>query len=837
MPLDTSISNVGEYYSSHYLETTFAKDLKDRAAQWKEQGAQATPRRLQKLGQLYFRAKALALDVDEPADRCDAGDDIAGWHAHLLDALGYAERQHFNLPVEGGQAAAPVVTRINRYNKPWLVVCETFFCIPDANLRDGQPGEDPLELEPASSHLIKASSDTGPQHPNGSANKTVKLCAGTWSRVIGRILTEEDAPRWVMLLAGSQVLLLDRNTFAQGRWLAFDLDDAFGRKDKSTFDHLAAFLSHDTLCPNGESDEVLHDRLEESSHRFAHGVTDKLQVSVRQAINLLVNEWVEDRRRRKLSYTKRLTDEILADGDDSITADDLKREALTFVYRLLFCFYAEARGGETNLLPIDDDAYRLGYSLESLRDLEQTPLTPQAESGTYFHQHLKQLFRLIHDGFRPFVPVGENVDTPSPAVAETTEAKRPEPTSTAAADAANYQRRLFDTNSVRTFTVRPLTATLFSPDTTPLLNKATLSNRCLQQVICKLSLSTDGRSKTAGRVNYAELGINQLGAVYEGLLSYQGMFADQDLIHVKPAGKSLTDKKTPSWFVPTERLDEFAKDEVERTDDGKPRIYPRGSFILHLNGIDREQSASYYTPEVLTQCLVQEALRELLKDYGPEDADRILELKICEPAMGSGAFLNEAAKQLAERYLELKQQQLQLAAQNDVDSTVSDVPPTEDRLEACPASIEPGRYADELRRVKHYITTRNVYGVDLNATAVELGALSLWLGCIHRLLLRTGENGDRDLFQSGATPWFGLRLRCGNSLIGARRAVWTKEQLKRGEHAWSAKQAKEAAEAQKKQETGTVSEVHKSSGNPPIKSVPSAKSQTLKPQSRNPVPH
>jgi len=405
MPLDTSINNVGEYYSSHYLETTFAKDLKDRATQWKEQGAQATPRRLQKLGQLYFRAKSLALEVDEPADRNDAGDDLAGWHAHLLDALGYADRQPLNLHVEGGQAAAPVITRVNRYNKPWLVVCETFFCIPDANLRDGQPSEDPLELEPAASQLATPSSDTDSKQSTDSAGKTAKLCAGTWSRVIGRILTEEDAPRWVMLLAGSQVLLLDRNTFAQGRWLAFDLDDAFGRKDKSTFDHLAAFLSHDTLCPHGESDEVLHDRLEESSHRFAHGVTDKLQVSVREAINLLVNEWVEDRRRRKLSYTKRQTDEVMADGDDAITADDLKREALTFVYRLLFCFYAEARGGETNLLPIDDDAYRLGYSLESLRDLEQTPLTPQAEAGTYFHQHLKQLFRLIHDGFRPFVPV------------------------------------------------------------------------------------------------------------------------------------------------------------------------------------------------------------------------------------------------------------------------------------------------------------------------------------------------------------------------------------------------------------------------------------------------
>jgi hypothetical protein len=55
-----------------------------------------------------------------------------------------------------------------------------------------------------------------------------------------RVFTEEDAPRWVLFLAGSQLLLLDRHTFAQGRYLAFDLDDAFGRSEKTTFDHLAS---------------------------------------------------------------------------------------------------------------------------------------------------------------------------------------------------------------------------------------------------------------------------------------------------------------------------------------------------------------------------------------------------------------------------------------------------------------------------------------------------------------------------------------------------------------------------------------------------------------------
>lgn len=713
MPLDTSINNVGEYYSSHYLDSTFAGDVRQLISKWREQGSQSLPRRLQQLSTRYFGAKVLAMGEDRAEKRRQLNGDLAGWHAHFVDTLGYSDCHRMDLPVEAGSSVVPILGRVNRYNKPWLVICETVFCLPDANLKDGMPSEDPLEMEPLQEEL---------------SNPENKLCAGDWSRLIGRIFTEEDAPRWVLFLAGSLVLMLDQHTYAQGRYLAFDLDDAFGRKEQLTFDHIAAFLGRETLCPEGESDEVLHDRLEEQSHRFAHGVTDNLQAAVRKAIELLANEWVDDRRRRKLSFT-RLPGEMSAEGSTEVTAEHLRHEALIFVYRLLFCFYAEARGGELGILPITDDAYRLGYSLEALRDLELVPLTSITEEGTYFHEHLRNLFRIIHSGFDP--EAGTKVH--------------------------GLQLSSHYEGFARAFIIRPLTATLFDPYSTPLLNGARLRNRCLQEVIRHLSLSSDERSRSIGRVNYAELGINQLGAVYEGLLTYKGMFADQDLIHVKPAAGSYGDKKTPTWFVPKERLEEFKRDEVERLLDGKPKVYPRGSFILHLSGIDREQSASYYTPEVLTKCLVEEALRELLKNYGPEDADRILDLTICEPAMGSGAFLNEAAEQLSAKYLELKQKQIG-------------------------QTIEPGRYIDELRRAKHYIATRNAYGVDLNPTAVELGSLSLWLGSIHRLLVKAGENGDPDTYQPGATPWFGLRLRCGNSLIGARRAVWTIEQLREKQH-------------------------------------------------------
>jgi len=134
--------------------------------------------------------------------------------------------------------------------------------------------------------------------------------------------------------------LLDRHTFSQGRYLLFDLDDAFGRGEKGSFELMAAFLSAQTLCPEGESDEVLHDRLEEQSHRFAHGVTENLQFSVREAIELLANEWVDDRRRQNISFTKLRPHELLPDGSQEVTAEILRHEALVFVYRLLFCLYA-----------------------------------------------------------------------------------------------------------------------------------------------------------------------------------------------------------------------------------------------------------------------------------------------------------------------------------------------------------------------------------------------------------------------------------------------------------------------------------------------------------------
>src|SRR5262249_26827254 len=80
------------------------------------------------------------------------------------------------------------------------------------------------------------------------------------------------------------------------------------------------------------------------------------------------------------------------------------------------------------------------------------------------------------------------------------------------------------------------------------------------------------------------------------------------------------------------------------------------------------------------------------------------------------------------------------------------------RQEEVRRSIPTADVLTEVQRVKAYIALHNAYGVDLNATGVELAEVSLWLNTMHP--------GMR-------APWFGLHLRRGNSLIGARRAVYS----------------------------------------------------------------
>ena len=128
------------------------------------------------------------------------------------------------------------------------------------------------------------------------------------------------------------------------------------------------------------------------------------------------------------------------------------------------------------------------------------------------------------------------------------------------------------------------------------------------------------------------------------------------------------------------------------------------------------------------------ALKELLQD---KTADDILQMTVCEPAMGSAAFLNEAVNQLAETYLERKQAELNRRIPHD-------------------------EYPRELQRVRMVLADRNVFGVDLNPVAVELAEVSLWLNAIYG---QPDEDADGNPIppRPARVPWFGYQLFTGNS--------------------------------------------------------------------------
>ncbi|MFD2379340.1 hypothetical protein ACFSTJ_20195 [Ottowia pentelensis] len=390
------------------------------------------------------------------------------------------------------------------------------------------------------------------------------------------------------------------------------------------------------------------------------------------------------------------------------------------VYRLLFMFYIEARP-ELGYVPINkSEVYLKGYSLESLRDLELQPLpTQQARGGRYFDLTLRRLFKLVARGCGMGGEQASLRDTTQPALQ----------------------------GAKDTFALAPLDSRLFDDATMPLLGKVQFPNDIWQRVIKLLSLSKgQGRGRRSGRVSYQLLSINQLGAVYEALLSYRGFFADEDLYEVKPAPKKASAATSDDGDGDDDTSDTDSASDTEGTGRA-PAQQTRAPTCSKTPGSSpaaastttktmkksmtwrtaaaacactpRAASSTAYRPrpakkrqllhpQVLTQCLVKYALKELLDENNGrvQKADDILTLTVCEPAMGSAAFLNEAVNQLAESYLERKQAELKRRIPHD-------------------------QYPQELQKVRMYLTDRNVFGVDLNPVAVELAEVSLWLNAIY----------------------------------------------------------------------------------------------------------
>ena len=642
MPLDlTGIDNANEFYTQHYLSAILETDLKPVFESWAE--LETPPYEA-----LKRLAPALAA-IEREKDKSEQETLRHQFFQDLLALLGYPQARD-TYEFEDG-TTLPLQTYINRPDgRPELWGLDS----PASN------GDDPL--------------------------------ADMEDRLSKQIFAIDEPPRWVLLCGGTQLLLLDRTKWPQKRVLRFQFDQILTRREPSTLRATAALLHRDSVCP--ENQVPLLDKLDENSHRHAFAVSQDLKYAAREAVELIANEavWYLGNVLKEGKYDKGL-------------AEQLTRESLRYLYRLLFLFYMEARDEELGYAPMRSEEYRTAYSLESLREVAERDIHSDDErNGYFFDDSLKILFTLIHDGHLSVLPADQAGD--------------------------------------HNFQMQPLRCDLFDPQHTPTLRRVRLRNFVLREVIDLLSYSRPGQHATRGRISYAQLGINQLGAVYEGLLSYTGFFVETDggLYEVKPANEDY-DPLHQAYFVPVGALDQYRDEEKVYDERGKLVHHPKGKFLYRLAGRNRQKSASYYTPEVLTRCVVKYASKELLAD---KSADEILNLSICEPAMGSGAFLNEAINQLADAYLERKQKETG-------------------------RSIPFDEYSLERQKVKAYLADNRVFGIDRNPIAIELAEISLWLNTIYR---------------GHTIPWFGAQLVCGNSLIGARRQVFTKKDIESDNRLW-----------------------------------------------------
>ena len=729
------IANENEFYSHHYLAEVLKGDIKARLEAWEAEEAahpgdeahRAPNKRLQAWAQRWFALRSQIGRARDDAERWQLFSQI---QAGLLQALGHAAPSKPPTPHELVPGSPVPLWQLQL---PQLAVVPAYL--------PGAEDEDLLDHELTSLHY------GGGAVPNA-------LQGETWADMLSEALFGADtAPRYVLLVGLDQWLLLDRYKWPNNRALRFDWPDILDRKDADTLKAAAALLHKTSLAP-GEGNSLL-ESLDENAHKHAFGVSEDLKYALREAIELLGNEAA-----RQLDEQASGSKKSVYSGQYKLNPAELSLECLRMVYRILFMFYIEARP-ELGYVPISkSEVYLKGYSLESLRELEMQPLsTPQARDGLYFDATLRRLFKLVAGGCGMTEQHGIR-------------------------DAA--------LGAKDTFAMAPLDSRLFDDSTMPLLGKVKFPNHIWQRIIRLMSLTRGkGRGQRSGRVSYQLLSINQLGAVYEALLSYRGFFAAEDLYEVKPAPKKGraaasdeeegeaesddldgdatqdapasnrgraesnggADMLENAWFVPASRLSEYKEEErVYDFNDAGHRVlrkHERGSFIYRLAGRDRQKSASYYTPQVLTQCLVKYALKELLNSERVKKADDILTLTVCEPAMGSAAFLNEAVNQLAEAYLERKQVELKKRIPHE-------------------------QYPQELQKVRMYLADRNVFGVDLNPVAVELAEVSIWLNAIY------GETDTEGRPLPARVPWFGYQLFAGNSLVGARHQVYNAAALKKG---------------------------------------------------------
>jgi hypothetical protein len=260
------------------------------------------------------------------------------------------------------------------------------------------------------------------------------------------------------------------------------------------------------------------------------------------------------------------------------------------------------------------------------------------------------------------------------------------------------------------------------------------------------------------RISYRTLAVEQIGSVYEAIMGFELHVASGPSIAIKPVKqhgapttinleellRAAPDKRG-KWF--TDQTDQkvtgHAAEMLKSAMDINglmtaldrqiasavtPGIVAKGAMIFQPSD-ERRRSGSHYTPSSLTGPIVQAALGPVLKQLGDNPTpDQILALKVCDPAMGSGAFLVEACRQLGDA----------LSRAWHAHNQAPILPPDE----------------DENLHAERQIAQRCLYGVDKNPMAADLAKLSLWLAT---------------LAKDHPFTFLDHALRSGDSLVGLSR--------------------------------------------------------------------
>ena len=481
---------------------------------------------------------------------------------------------------------------------------------------------------------------------------------------------------WGILSNGRLWRLVHKDTSQRlSIYYEVDLVDLLHRGDAGAMRYFTLFFRQGAFRPDAQGRVLLPDALA-ASMAYAVAVEEDLEANVYRALEQLMQGFLD----------------LPANG---LGAGDLRRiyeNSLYLLYRLLFILYGESRG----LLPLNNDSYRDNYSLDHIKQEIAERKTPLAPMTTIYWGRLKQLFQIIN---------GDNVELNRHLGVH------------------RYNGRLFD------------------PEQHPFLEQYAVGDRALVEAVDLLSR----RTTEAGRefVDYRTLGVRHLGSIYEGLLEYQPRYSTEPMVAVR-------DGKSERWV---------AEADLERPLGSRktPRVVRRdaGQVYLETDRGERKATGSYYTPQYIVEYIVHNTLGPLVEeatervkerakevkgkvaraavaqslrwDSGQALVDEVLNLKVLDPAMGSGHFLVEATEYLA----------LALATDPYVETEAE-------------VSVE-----EDLLYWKRRVVERCIYGVDKNPLAVELAKLSLWLVTVA---------ADKPL------SFLDHHLQCGDSLIGARVA-------------------------------------------------------------------